>query len=305
MRHSAARKKTVFLFPGQGAVPESPLVDFVGTSIEEQYNLLRGEASPPLSMFEQGNIDSDRSAQLGVFGLSLAMGREAMHHCTPDMITGYSSGLYAAMAASGGLTPDQGNQAIELAYAGICQSDMNTVMVGIIGLKVERVATLLQEQQPQGALSLVNNKSQTIVSIAKERFSAFQRDCLGAGALKIIPLPFTYPYHVPALAKTSQNLMAYFDSLTMPPLEIPMVAGSSPEYVDIDSSRIGMLVASQLSQTVYWHDTIHALIGLGAETFVVFDPTGTLTRIIRWISRQITVIPIETPADIRCLRDLR
>ncbi len=43
----------------------------------------------------------------------------------------------------------------------------------------------------------------------------------------------------------------------------------------------------------------------GAEKLVVFDSTETLTRIVRWISRQITVINIASPDDLNRLQDLR
>jgi [acyl-carrier-protein] S-malonyltransferase len=150
----------------------------------------------------------------------------------------------------------------------------------------------------------VNNKTQTIATINKDNLSEFTATCLQGGALKVIPLPFKYPYHVATLSETSASLRQYFAALHMPPLHIPMVAGMNPEYIPTDSNHAANLVADQLCQTVYWQHTIQTLIDHGAEKFVVFDPTSILTRIIRWISRQITVIGITTPADIVSLRDL-
>ena len=305
MSQRNASGKTAFLFPGQGAVPKTAAIDFIGTSVETSYNRICSAKAFELGAFQQQNVHTDDVAQLGVFALSLAMGWEAVNYCQADMITGYSSGLYAAMVASGCLSPQQGNHAICLAYEGVCQGDMAQVMVGVVGLGVQPVQDILCRLRQPGALSLVNNKSQVIVSISKDELSTFQTKCLEAGALRVIPLPFKYPYHVAGLKNSGKRLHDYFRSLHLPLLMIPVVVGSKPEFIKQDSARAADLVASQLYQTVWWNETIYTLMHHGAEKLVVFDSTETLTRIVRWISRQITVINIASPDDLNRLQDLR
>ncbi len=293
-----------FLFPGQGAVPETPLSGFFSTSIAATYDKFASPETPALRHFQQSSIDSDKSAQLGVFHLSLAMALEALDYCQPDVVSGYSSGLYAAMVAAGCLTHKQGNDAIELAYRGVQGSSTGYVMVGVIGLHFAKVVEILNQLPTPGELSLVNNKSQVIVSISQADLCLFQNRCLADEALKIVPLPFTYPYHVAGLAGVSADLNVFFKSLHLPPLLVPMVAGKNPEYIHRDATRIASLVAEQLHQTVYWNKTIQCLVENGTKTMVVFDPTATLTRIIRWISRQINTIGISTMDDFNQLRGL-
>ena len=296
--------KLAFIFPGQGAVPDTPLTDFQNTSIATIYTDIADPIAPELQDFYQSAIQSDESAQLGVFGLTLAMASKALKYCQPDIVTGYSSGLYAAMVTGGCLQPVHGNHAIRLAYRGIQQSSQNWVMVGVIGLGVSDINNILQHMTHPGYLSLVNNKSQVIVSITISELTSFQNYCQKAGALNIIPLPFAYPYHIPELTHTSLVMKTYFTSLRLPPLLIPMVAGSAPEHIPHDSNRVASLVADQLRQTVWWYKTIQCLIDQNIETFVVFDPTATLTRIIRWISRQIRTIGISSINDFKQLQDL-
>jgi [acyl-carrier-protein] S-malonyltransferase len=303
MAHPPA--KIGFIFPGQGAVPESPPTDFIGTGVAGLYQKQCDPNAPPLEDFYQSRISSDESAQLGVFTLSLGMAEEALRYCRPDIITGYSSGLYAAMTACGCLTPAQGNRAVRLAYSGVKQMGTTRMMVGVIGLGFRDVEQILHNLHPAGELSLINNRSQVIVSIEKKDLISFKKACLDAGGLHIIPLPFTYPYHVAGLQETGRQLSRFFASLELPPLLIPMVAGSIPEYISTDSSAIAELVASQLYQPVWWYKTIQKIMEQGTTTLIVFDPTGTLTRIIRWISRTITVIGIETMADLNGLQDLQ
>ena len=296
--------KTAFLFPGQGAVPETVLTDFLGTAVAKSYTRFAGTPPPPLPHFQQSSITSDESAQLGVFHLTLAMGLEALDYCQPDIVTGYSSGLYAAMVATGCLTHQQGDQAIRRAYSGVSKAGSDSMMVGVIGLHFEKVAVILESLPAGGHLSLVNNKSQVIVSIARADFQPFKAQCHGAGALNLISLPFVYPYHVPTLRSTAEDLSDYFNGLVLPPLLIPMVVGAEPVYIQRDANQVASLVASQLHETVWWYKTIECLQNQGAQTLVVFDPTGTLTRIIRWISRQIKIIGICSMNDFSQLRDV-
>lgn len=298
-----SKNKTIaFLFPGQGAVPETPLVDCLGTSVETTYNTFATPNTPPLATFQQSTIHSDESAQLGVFNLTLALAVEALNHCQPDIVSGYSSGLYAAMVATGCLNHSQGSEAIRLAYRHVQKLNTGSVMVGVIGLHYAKITGILANLETTSHLSLVNNKSQVIVSINQNELASFKQHCLDVGALNIIPLPFAYPYHVPELSKASTILQTYFKSLHLPPLLIPMVAGSDPECIIGNADQLATLVATQLSQTVWWNKTIQCLRDNGAQTLVVFDPTGTLTRIIRWISRHINTIGISNFDDLNLLQ---
>ncbi len=149
------KTKIAFLFPGQGAVPEAPLINFLDTPVASSYTTFSEPNTPQLADFCQSAIKSDEAAQLGVFSLTLAMATEALTHCQPDVVTGYSSGLYAAMVTSGCLSHSQGNHAIHLAYKGVQQASENSMMVGVIGLRYSIVADILYKLANHGQLSLV------------------------------------------------------------------------------------------------------------------------------------------------------
>jgi [acyl-carrier-protein] S-malonyltransferase len=294
--------KIAFLYPGQGAVPEKPLADLYGDEVHATYENLRNGECPAYDDFHQGAVHSDLAAQLGVFcmghTLAAALNKEGI---VPSVITGYSSGLYAAMAGSGCLSPTQGMAAISHAFARIAQTNTRYehIMVAIIGLPVDRVEEELANLAHQGWLSLVNNKSQTIVSIIREDLTDFSTACLQAGALRVQKLPFEYPYHGEPLREAGAALYRFFEALPLAAPEIPLIAGSQPVYINNSHEEVGRQVADQLWQTVHWHHTITELVNRKTDIFVVLDPTSALTRIIRWLNRSITTIGITCQTDIK------
>lgn len=294
--------KIAFLYPGQGAVPEKPLADLYGDEVRATYDNLCNEKCPAYDDFHQDAVHSDLAAQLGVFCLSHALAEALKNQgIKPSLITGYSSGLYGAMAGSRCLSPDQGMEAISHAFDLISLTNKahEHMMVAIIGLPVDLVQEQLAVLPQKGWLSLVNNKSQTIVSIAEKELADFSAACLEAGALRVVKLPFEYPYHCRPLQEAGKALYRFFEALPLSVPEVPLIAGRQPMYINGSSEEVGRQVADQLWQTVHWHHTITELVNRQTDIFVVLDPTSALTRIIRWLNRSITTVGITCQDDIK------
>mgnify|MGYP005838718431 CR=1 FL=1 len=296
--------KIAFLYPGQGAVPEKPLADLYGAEVRFLYEELRPAGCPAYDDFHQAAITNDLAAQLGVFCLSHALAEVLKGDgITPTVVTGYSSGLYAAMAGCGCLTPLQGMAAIKHAYEVIARTNtpQSFLMVAVIGLPVDKVQQQLAAVTGPCWLSLVNNKSQTIVSLARNQFQGFSESCLEAGALRVMQLPFEYPYHGKALRQAGNSLLRFFESMPLAAPQTPIIAGSAPAYINGSAQEVAIQVASQLWQTVHWHETIAELIRRDIDLFVVLDPTNALSRIIRWFNRSIQTRGIGSTDDINRL----
>ncbi len=297
-----SQPKIAFLYPGQGAVPEKPLADLYGDEVRSRYEDVRSGACPAYDDFHQGAIDNDLAAQLGVFCLSHSLAEALKSEgVMPSVISGYSSGLYAAMAGCRCLSASQGLEAISHAYDHIAKDNRahDYLMVAVIGLPVDQVQAELARLARPGWLSLVNNKSQTIVSIAADELSVFSAACLEAGALRVLELPFEYPYHGAPLEKAGQALERFFTGMPLAAPAIPLVAGTTPLYINGSAAQVGRQVAHQLWQTVHWHQTIEELVSREIDLFVVLDPTSALTRIIRWLNRSITTKGITSLRDIK------
>jgi malonyl CoA-acyl carrier protein transacylase len=308
MRAMDPQPKMAFVYPGQGAVPERPPGElFAGfPSVRELYDAVSVPGCPDFDGFHQGGALTDLRAQLGVYALSWALGEVLRQEgVEPRWVTGYSSGVYAALAAAGGCTPEGGAELVQEAYAAMtaCPFPVPYAMVAVIGLDVPALRRLLHDVEPEGWVSLINNRRQVIVSIPQAAVRPFEAACSREGALKVVPLPFERPYHVPPLARAGEALAGFLDSYPLSSPSVSLLAGPDPGFPG-DRAAIARAVSGQLSQPVDWPLTVRRLTAAGAGIFVCLDPTGALARMVRWITRKAAVVEVRDSGDIESVRSM-
>lgn len=296
--------RTVFLYPGQGAVPETnPAELFAGhPEIAEDF----AELAPDLGHiadFHQTAPMEDYTAQRGVYALTYAMGRCLMRRgLKPDAVAGHSLGLYAAWAGSGGLAPQDGARIVRHAYDAIaaCPMEAEYAVVAVIGLAREDIETLLHAMDPPGWVSVINNRRQFLASLPRPLVSRFMDDCTAAGALRTMRLPFERACHVPPHEDATASLRTMLDGLDLAPTRMPLYSSLHPEPLR-EPSDIANVVAWQLSKPLDWLDTVNRLVLAGAERFICLDPTLTLSRIVLWITRKVEVVGVTSSRDIEAI----
>lgn len=247
----------------------------------------------------------DLKAQLGVYGISYAMGQAVVETgLQPDCVAGYSSGLYAALAAAGGCPAERGPEIILQAYKlmAACKLEAAYSMVAAIGLDCDTIGGILAPMQPPGWISLINNRRQLIVSIPGQEIADFTSKCDEAGALRVVELPFERPCHIPPLQEAGAGLLASFAQNPLGQTEIPYLAGPEPRFMR-GGSEVAGAIADQLWHQVNWQTTVKALVNSGVNVMVCLDPTGVLCRIVRWITREVKIISIQSSEDLAKLKD--
>ncbi len=296
------KPKVAFLYPGQGSVPELPPEELFAKhpQIGRLYLNLTTHFCPAYEDFHQQAEMSDLKAQLGVYSLSYAMGQAVMEAgIQPDCVAGYSSGLYAALAAAGGCSAERGPEIVLKAYELMAQCDLDAEysMVAVIGLDCDTIGGILEQMQPKGWISLINNRRQLIVSIPRKEVAAFINTCDAAGALRLVELPFERPCHIHPLETAGMNLISYFATSPIGQTTIPFLAGEEPRFIR-NGSEVAQAIADQLWHQVNWHRTVKALVNSGVNVMVCLDPTGVLSRIVRWITRDVQTISIQSSEDL-------
>lgn len=296
--------RTVFLYPGQGAVPETdPAALFAGhPEIAAEFAELAPDVGD-LADFHQAAHMDDYTAQRGVYALTLAMGNALMRRgLTPDGTAGHSLGLYAAWAGAGGLDPQDGSRVVRHAYDAIaaCPMEDDYAVVAVIGLSRAELEALLLTMDPPGWVSVVNNRRQHLVSLPRTRVSNFLDYCMAAGALRTMRLPFERACHVPPHQDATDSLRAMLDEMNLAPAQFPLYSSLRPEPL-FDPAAIADVVAGQLSRPLDWLDTVYTLVQAGAERFICLDPTMVLARIVLWITRKVEVVGVTSSRDIDAL----
>jgi [acyl-carrier-protein] S-malonyltransferase len=295
------RRALAFLFPGQGGVPLLPPDrSFTRHGVREAYESLAGPGIPPFEAFHQGAVTGDREAQLGSFTMGVALLTVLRARgLEPDIVAGYSCGVYGGLVAAGLCSAATGLGIVR--HAGECIEAVEPGgaygMAAVMGLTEPRVARLLDALPGDAWISLVNNPTQIVVGLEARDREAFLLACREAGAIKVIELPFSKPYHTPRLGEAATRLAAYLEGLGLDEPDRPMVLGPAPRLVG-DAAGAARAVAGQLCRTVHWHVVVRRLLDAGVTAFVCLDPSLVLGRMVRWITRQAPVFDCGHDRDL-------
>lgn len=298
------RRGMAFLFPGQGGVPTaSPGTAFRRHGVREAYQALAGPGLPDFDAFHQAAVTDDRQAQMGSFALSMALLAVLRERGVfPDIVAGYSCGVYGGLVAAGMCTAATGLAIVDHAADRIeaAAPGHGHGMAAVMGLAADRVAALLPDLPGPAWIALVNTPTQILVGFEAGCRASLRRACLGAGAMKVVDLPFTKPYHAPQLAGAAAGLAGYLGGLDLDEPTLPMVLGPRPRCVGQATEAV-RAVSRQLCRTVDWHAAVQRLLEAGVDTFVSLDPSRVLGRMVRWITRAVPLYDLGDDRDLDAL----
>ena len=296
---------TAFLFPGQGAqyvgmgadlYRESSVVRYLFQHADRHlgFELSRLCFEGPLEQ-----LNADLNSQLAVYTHSCAlislMGPERLG---AGVLTGYSSGFYAAAHAAGsfdyltGLTIVQiaGNLLLEAAAA-------NPGGMGVVfGLDAETVHHICQSTgnvQP----AIFNTPRQILISGAEGAVTAALEQALEQGALDAYRLPAAAAYHSENMHPAARGLSAALAQMPMKAPRRPLFSYSTLEPVP-DGAALARVLANQLCSPVRWVELIGKLHAQGIKRVVEVGPGQILSRSVRWIERDLSACPLAGAAAL-------
>ena len=103
------------------------------------------------------------------------------------------------------------------------------------------------------------------------------------------------------MKEAGEKLGEFLEKVEIREPKIPYVANVTAEYVT-GSGQVRELLKRQVSSSVRWQQSVESMITDGVDRFVEIGPGKTLSGFIRKISRDVTVVNIEKPADLERLQ---
>ena len=295
--------KTVFIFPGQGSqyVGMGKGIWDAHEDVRRLYALAGEEAGLDIAAlsFEgpAGELDSDLPAQLSVYTANeayrLVIGRMGLR---ADAVTGYSMGFYSALVACGSVTFQSGLRMVRKAgETALAHGGGKGAMAAVIGLTVAEVEGICSGARSEGPVwvSNVNAARQALVSGSAEGVARAVALALEAGALSAYTLGMGAAYHSPMMEGASAIFSEYLRGVEFGGPSIPLLSYIDAGYLDTGAG-IRDTVARQLSSRVLWKDSVLRLVADGADRFIETGPGSALTRMVRWVAREVEAVPAES-----------
>jgi len=295
----------VFLYPGQGSQHVGMGFDLYQIYPEAREIFKRADHLLDFSLsklcFEgpKETLNQDLNAQLAVYTVSCII-TEVLRaqDVFPDVVSGYSSGFYAAAYAAGCFDFTDGLSLVRQAGEIILDESrkIDGSMAVIFGLPPEKVVNICQ-QAGNAQVSILNTPRQTIISGTGSSVRRAMDLSLKEGALDAYPLYVGSAYHSRFIEQSEFRFLREIKNINLRDPQIHIVS-----YLSLDSvpkgTELRSIMAAQLSRPVLWVDLIKRLRSNNTRLFIEVGPGKVISRTVRWIDRDIEIMNTANKASL-------
>lgn len=221
----------------------------------------------------------------------------------PDVTAGLSLGEYCSLYAAGALsfedavrlTRIRGRLMSNEVPAG--EGSMAAV-VGLTPEAVESVTDAIEDVWPAN----FNCPGQIVITGRKEAVAKAMPKLTEKGALKVVELNVSGPFHSPLLRGAGEKLGKELENIQLGDLKIPYYANANASKIT-DKAKIKGLLTEQVYSPVRWEQTLYELEKEGVDTIIEIGPGRTIAGFVRKTVPSIKVIGVSKPEDIEKLSE--
>ena len=289
-------KKIAFLFPGQGSQ-----VVGMGKDLYESYTVVKDiydRANEILKKdvvklcFEgpEESLKETINTQPCIVTTSIAA-KEALQYLTgisPDYVAGHSLGEYSAMYTAGVMSLDTTLNSIQK-RAELMQEVSGGSMSAVLNATDEQIKSALEEARKIGYVDIANynSPSQIVLTGEEKALDAASKFLLSNGVKRVIPLPVSGAFHSKMIEDAAKEFYNYVSDIELLDAKIPV-------YTNVDAAATTFAedfrqkMPVQITSSVYWTQTIQAMISNGVEIFVEIGPGKVLAGLNKKIDTNVT-----------------
>jgi len=291
----------VFLYPGQGSQQVGMGFDLCEAypEVRELFDQADRLLGFPLSKlcFEgpKEELNEDLNAQLAVYTVSCII-TEVLKakEVLPDVVSGYSSGFYAAAYAAGCFDFAEGLDLVRQAGEILLDEGrkIDGSMAVIFGLSPEKVDSICQ-QAGHAQVAILNTPRQIIISGIRSSVRRAMELCLKEGALDAYTLSVGSAYHSRFMEQSGFRFLREIRDINLRDPQIPLLSYLSLDSVP-DKNELKGVMVTQLSRPVLWVNLVKRLRSHNIRLFIEVGPGEVISRTVRWIDRDIETVNTAT-----------
>ncbi len=308
------------IFPGQGAQEPGMGKDFYDTSSEakaifDNANTIIPGLTDVIFNGPAEKLTLTAYCQPGIFTFSVAALSALKAHpkfknLDPQFACGLSLGEYSALVACGALSFEETLRLVERRSSFMEEATKVTKgkMAAVLGFSAiggsasggdkNKLVDICKETGAQ--VANFNSPDQIVITGEALKVEAACEKIKAAGAKRVIPLDVSGAFHSELMRPAQEKFQVELQkiNLNVPQFSILSNVDANPEK---DPSRIKNNLATQITSSVQWVDSILKIKEKGVTTFLEIGPGTVLKGLIRKIDPSLQVFNIQKSADIENL----